>query len=157
MPTQALREEIDVFAVRSSMRRFAAALGFTRQEAEELAIVVSELAWNILRHVGSGQIEIERVEHPEGGLGVRIVASDPGAPIADLDLAARDGNDAAGPIDPATLLHRGGIGGGLGAVMRFTDHFEMRERSPGKEIEVRRFRMRPRRGESGFNRKPAPR
>lgn len=157
MPTQVLHEEIDVFAARTAMRQFAQALGFTRQESEELAIVVSELAWNILRHAGSGHIQIDRVEDPVGGLGIRILASDPGAPIADLELAIQDGYDSAGPIDPATLLRRGGIGGGLGAVVRFTDQFEMRPRPEGKEIEVQRFRVRPRRAASELNRKAAPR
>ncbi len=51
-----------------------------------------------------------------------------------------DGNDDQGPIDPALLLRRGGLGTGLGAVARFADKLEYRDEDGGKTITARFYR-----------------
>jgi hypothetical protein len=55
-------------------------------------------------------------------------------------MATTDHHDDRGPIDPSLLLHRGGLGTGLGAVLRLSDRFEYRELEEGKEIRARFFR-----------------
>jgi serine/threonine-protein kinase RsbT len=130
-----VREELDVFEARRAARRFAVEAGFDRKAREELAIAVSELASNILKHGISGDMLFEKLDN-----GVRITARDIGPPIADLELAKRDGYSDTGPILPAQLHHRKGFGCGLGAVMRFTDSFEYQPGLGDKRICVVRYK-----------------
>jgi anti-sigma regulatory factor (Ser/Thr protein kinase) len=124
------------------VKTFAASLGFELRDAEELAIVVSEMASNIVRHGIRGSIALDVVEDACAGLGLRIVARDVGPPFRDLATALRDGCDDRGPIDPETIVRRGGLGGGLGAIVRFTDSFRVEPEAVGKRICAVRFRAR---------------
>ena len=109
-------------------------LGLGSRRSEELAIVVSELASNIVKHGIRGEIvlTLDPDAPPRGELTVE--ARDVGPPIRDLQLAMTDHHDDQGPIDPALLLRRGGLGTGLGAVGRFADRVEYREEEEGKTI-----------------------
>ncbi len=69
-----------------------------------------------------------------------MIARDIGPPIHNLELAMQDGCDDRGPIDPALALRRGGLGTGLGAVLRFADLFEYQQEETGKSITVTFFR-----------------
>jgi serine/threonine-protein kinase RsbT len=138
-----LRLDIDVLAAREAARRMADALGMPPLMVHEMCIVASELAWNVIKHGGGGHICFEPVEDFERGTGLRIVAFDAGPPIYDMEMAMRDGCDDRGPIDPATLLRRGGIGGGLGAVARLTDVIRHEPLPKGKRIEAVRYLRRP--------------
>lgn len=117
-----IRQPIDVFVARWTVQRTAAAAGFGSVAQQELAIVVSELATNILKYGIRGEITIRPIATPR--LGVEVVAEDEGPPLADLSLAIQDGYGDRGPLDPAKQVGRGGIGAGLGAVIRLTDTFE---------------------------------
>lgn len=141
-----VRDAVDIYGPRSSVREVGSQLGFSRADCQELAIVVSELTTNILKYGVCGAIRFEQVESSEHGPGLRIVAHDVGPPFRNLELALRDGYDDRGPIDPGVLFNRRGIGAGLGAVMRLTDSFEVAVSLPmGKEVRVVRYRKRPRR------------
>jgi anti-sigma regulatory factor (Ser/Thr protein kinase) len=76
---------------------------------------------------------------------VVVTARDAGPPFRDLATALRDGHDDRSPIDPAVLVQRGGLGTGLGAVLRLTDRLEVRQEPTGKEITATfsRQRLRP--------------
>jgi anti-sigma regulatory factor (Ser/Thr protein kinase) len=140
-----VRDAVDLYGPRSSVREVGTQLGFSSAECQELAIVVSELTTNILKYGVCGTIRFERVESSEHGSGLRIVAHDVGPPFRNLELALRDGYDDQGPIDPLMLFKRRGIGAGLGAVIRLTDAFEVAASLPiGKEVRVVRYRKRPR-------------
>lgn len=143
MPVFEVREAIDLFVARHAAREMGAQLGFRQGDCQELAIVVSELTSNILKYGVRGSITIEKTSSVAHGLGIMILAHDQGPPFHDLGLAVRDGYDDRGPIDPATLLKRGGLGTGLGAVIRLTDSFGVEPLSPGKIIRVVRYRSRP--------------
>lgn len=145
MATYDVREAIDLYAPRQGVREIGARHGFTRGDCQELAIVVSELTSNILKYGVRGSITIDVTEGGQHGCGIAVVAQDEGPPFHSLELALRDGYDDRGPIDPAKLLTRGGLGTGLGAVVRLTDAFEVRARSTGKSIHVIRYRARPKR------------
>lgn len=134
-----IREELDVFEARRAVRRLADELGFHRTAREELVIVVSELGSNILKHGISGDITIERVDDEARGVGIQVIATDVGPPIANLELALTDGYSDRGPIDPMALLKRKGFGGGLGAVARLTDAFEYQPLEVGKRLIVTRY------------------
>jgi anti-sigma regulatory factor (Ser/Thr protein kinase) len=138
-----IRHPADIYEPRRVIRDLASGDGFTRNDGHELAIVVSELISNILKYGVRGSIEFVRL----GGQtpGIHIIARDEGPPFHDLQTAMRDGCSDRGPIDPATLMKRGGLGLGLGAVVRLSDSFRVEQLPVGKEIHVVRFRARPRR------------
>jgi anti-sigma regulatory factor (Ser/Thr protein kinase) len=139
-----IRESLDVFAARRAGRALAMSLGFGRREAEEMVIVISELATNIVKYGIQGDITIETVQDETLGLGIQVTARDVGPPFADLALALKDGWSDRGPIDPLQITRRGGIGAGLGAVVRFSDAFEYLPGEGEKRIRVTRYRLRPR-------------
>jgi anti-sigma regulatory factor (Ser/Thr protein kinase) len=127
------------------MRRFASEIGFHREVIEELVVVVSELASNILKYGRRGRLEISSIAREEGLRGVMIVAEDETPPF-DLIGSIRDGYDAHGKLDPALVYGRKGIGAGLGAVARLSDGVELVAQGTGKRIIARRYLGRPRRG-----------
>jgi serine/threonine-protein kinase RsbT len=130
----------DAVVIAPQARRMALQFGLGARRAAEAAIVVSELATNIAKHGIRGEITLilDDDAPPRGEL--TVIARDIGPPIRDLSLAMTDGYDDRGPIDPTLLLHRGGLGTGLGAVLRFSDRFEYRDLEEGKEIRVRFLR-----------------
>lgn len=136
--------EADVFIVRQAAERLAVVQGFAHLAAQEVALIVSELAWNIVRHAGNGRIDLAVRDDPRHGLGLEIRAWDPQPAIADLELAQRDGHTAGGRIPPGAMLHRRGIGSGLGAVARLGDRLVQEPAEPGKCLVVTRYRVRPR-------------
>jgi anti-sigma regulatory factor (Ser/Thr protein kinase) len=137
--------DVHVFVARNAVRVSAEAMGFGRIQCDELVIVASELASNILKYGVRGEIVVGAVEDPEEGPGLQIEARDDGPAFRDLAMAIRDGCGDAGPLDPATMSRRKGLGAGLGAVVRFTDSFECRQEERGKRIVVVRYVRRPRR------------
>lgn len=123
----------DVALARQQAQRFARSLGFGPRRVAEIAIVVSELASNIVKYGVRGDITLSP---GTGGRALVVVARDVGPPIHDLGLALQDGFDDHGPIDAAILARRGGLGTGLGAITRLTDGFDVRQDDDGKEITV---------------------
>jgi anti-sigma regulatory factor (Ser/Thr protein kinase) len=133
-----IRGRSEVVTVSSHAGRVARELGLDARRAMELAIVVSELASNIVKHGIRGEIVLTFDAGSPGE--ITVEAHDVGPPIRDLQLAMIDGNDDQGPIDPALILRRGGLGTGLGAVARLADRIEYREVEGGKTITARFFR-----------------
>ena len=130
----AIQGRSDVVVAASQGRRFAVRHGFDVKRATEIAIVVSELASNIVKHGVKGEIRL--LWNPENGE-IAVEAHDVGPPIHDLQLAMTDGYDDRGPIDPALILRRGGLGTGLGAIARLADRLEVREEAGGKVLTAR--------------------
>jgi len=130
----AIQGRSDVVVAGSQGRRFAVRHGFDVKRATEIAIVVSELASNIVKHGVKGELRL--LWDPETGE-IAVEAHDVGPPIHDLQLAMTDGYDDRGPIDPALILRRGGLGTGLGAVARLADCLEYREEAKEKVLTAR--------------------
>jgi anti-sigma regulatory factor (Ser/Thr protein kinase) len=130
-----MRGQADVVVARRAAQRLGTAVGLSRQRATEIAIVVSELATNIVKYGVRGEVALAW----EAGA-FTVVAKDVGPPIHDMESALADGCDDRGPIDPALFAGRGGLGNGLGAVVRLADRFECRQDAGGKEITVSFFR-----------------
>jgi anti-sigma regulatory factor (Ser/Thr protein kinase) len=124
----------DVAIARHQARRLAREHGIEPLRAGEVAIVVSELASNIVKYGVRGEIALHVAATGGDGIMLTVVARDVGPPIHDLATAMLDGHDDRGPIDPATLVHRGGLGTGLGAVARLADRLEIRQEGAGKQI-----------------------
>ncbi len=139
-----MRSELDVFDARRAADRIARASGFSSADAGVLRLVVSELGYNIVRHAEHGQIGFSVFNDPQHGTAVQIDASDHGPPIPDLALAIRDGHDGRGPLDPARLLERQGIGSGLGAIVRLSHDFRYERTGTGNRFVVVRYRRGPR-------------
>jgi serine/threonine-protein kinase RsbT len=66
--------------------RVAKGMGFSQIAVQQLATVTSELARNIIKYAGRGQIKLEHLEQ-NGGQGLRIIASDRGPGIEDIERA----------------------------------------------------------------------
>jgi anti-sigma regulatory factor (Ser/Thr protein kinase) len=92
----------------------AHALGFDEQTAGRIALVVSELAGNLVKHVpGGGELFLRSVPR-NGNLAIEIVTVDQGPGLGDDQRALRDGFSTAGSS-----------GTGLGAVARLSDQFDL--------------------------------
>lgn len=106
-----VREEVDVSVARRRARELALREGFREGRAAAVATAVSELAWNIVRHAGAGEVLLEVVTE-RGRRAVVVVARDGHPGIADLEAAMRDGHST-----------RGGLGMGLPSARRLSDEF----------------------------------
>jgi anti-sigma regulatory factor (Ser/Thr protein kinase) len=138
MPLISVADPVDVLHAQTSVRRFSAEHGFDRFACQELAIVASELASNIIKYGERGEILAHVLMSPRGPC-LELIARDYGPQFHNLESAMKDGWDQDGPIDPVVLLKRSGIGGGLGAILRFTHSFSVEELSHGKRIITRRY------------------
>ena len=91
-------------------RREAAAVaqknGFNESETGRVSLIATELATNLIKHGGGGEILAGTYED-EDGKGVEIVALDRGPGMANVEACLRDGYSSAGTA-----------GHGLGAVIR---------------------------------------
>jgi anti-sigma regulatory factor (Ser/Thr protein kinase) len=87
-------------------------LGFSETQTGKVALAVTELATNLVRHGGGGELIFQELTGPERGL--EVVALDRGPGIADLPGAMRDGFSTAGSQ-----------GSGLGAVARQADQYDV--------------------------------
>ncbi len=143
-----IRDALDVFAARRKGHALAAAIGFPQLACLEIAIVISELATNILKYGVRGEIAMRRTEAPGRGVGIELVAEDEGPPLASFATALLDGHEDSGPIDPARQVGRGGIGAGLGAILRMSDEFEYLPGPGRKSFRATRYLRRPRRAQT---------
>lgn len=96
--------------------------GLTDRRQDELAIVTTELATNILRHGGRGTVLLHH-----GAGAVEVLALDRGPGIRDVAGALRDG----------TSSRSGGPGLGLGAVQRLSDEWDLQSSSAGTAVLAR--------------------
>ena len=105
-----IRGDADIVAARQGVRDLASRLAFSTTELTVVATAVSEVARNIVRFAGAGEIVVELVEEPRRG--VQVVARDTGPGIADVDQAMADG-----------FSTYQGLGLGLPGARRLMDEF----------------------------------
>jgi serine/threonine-protein kinase RsbT len=105
-----IRSDGDIVAARQAARELAARLGFSATDLTLIATAVSEVARNIVRFAGSGEVVVELLERPRPG--VHVVARDTGPGIADVEQALADGY---------STYH--GLGLGLPGARRLMDEF----------------------------------
>ena len=137
----AIREDLDVFEARWAARRVATGIGFPTRDTEEVVLAVSELATNILKFAPPGVIAIQRIDDPDHGAGLRVTAADSGPPLVDFERVL-EGSKRVGVAMEWTGR---GLGGGLGAVYRFTDALRCVPAAGGKQMIAERYLRRPRR------------
>lgn len=124
----------EIKQVSNLARSFAHTLGFGPTECEEIALAVTELAANLVRHASGGTIALSQVEDAEHR-GMQIESEDNGPGIPDVEQAVTDGYSTAG-----------GLGIGLGTINRLMDDLEFYSRPQiGLRIVCRRW-LRPQTG-----------
>src|ERR1700761_8730955 len=106
-----IRSSEDIVRVRQATRESAVAQGFSLVDQTKLVTAASELARNTLDYGGGGDVEILRLDEPPRR-GVRLIFSDQGPGIADIEQALRDG-----------FTSGGGLGLGLGGARRLSNEF----------------------------------
>ncbi|WP_461210195.1 anti-sigma regulatory factor [Desulfocurvus sp. DL9XJH121] len=114
----ALVDLADVGTAIAAARRTAELAGFDETNQYLVATAVSELATNIVRYAGTGEVLL-RVVQDADARGIEVVAQDSGPGIPDIELAMRD-NYSSG----------GSLGLGLPGVKRIMDEFRV-DSSPG--------------------------
>jgi anti-sigma regulatory factor (Ser/Thr protein kinase) len=107
---------VSIQQANQTAKHFSALLGFAQQECEEIALAVTELATNLIKHAGGGTIKLSAIEG-NGRVGIQVESEDNGPGIADVERALTDGYSTAGSL-----------GHGLGAVNRLMDELEFRAR-----------------------------
>jgi anti-sigma regulatory factor (Ser/Thr protein kinase) len=120
----AIEEPDDVGVCRRRAASFASRLGFADVAVGEVAILVTELAENVIRHGGAmGELRLGEVEE-DGRRGMVVICRDSG-PGLDPQVAVADGFST---VDS--------LGVGLGAVRRLADSCQVRRRADGPGSEV---------------------
>ncbi|SDE47838.1 ATP-binding protein [Limimaricola pyoseonensis] len=126
-----IAEPSAVAEARRMARQLTEGAGLSEERGEAAAIVATEMATNLLRHAGGGQILLQ--VQPGRPATLALAAIDRGPGIADPDAALADGYSTAGSA-----------GGGLGAMRRLADGFEMRSTPGAGTVVLCRFgRARP--------------
>jgi len=99
----------DVSEVAEARRRaaqMAELSGFSATDTGRVSLVATELATNIIKHGGGGEMLVGSYEEPSGS-GIQLIALDKGRGISDLKASLADGYSSVGTA-----------GNGLGAVFR---------------------------------------
>ena len=110
----------------------AQAVGFDETAAGRVALVVTELATNVVKYGVPGEILVGTYEDGTGS-GVEILALDKGPGFSDLGSALRDGHSTGGSA-----------GEGLGAVRRLSYAFDIASRpGSGTAVMARLSGLRP--------------
>jgi anti-sigma regulatory factor (Ser/Thr protein kinase) len=113
MQSVAVTESSEIAQARRTVAALAMRQGFDEQDCGRAALVAMEIASNIVKHGGGGELIAQPLERGEQ-LGVGIIGIDKGAGIADLAQALRDGFSTGG--SPGT---------GLGAIRRMSQLFDL--------------------------------
>ncbi len=137
--TLTIREDVDVYWCGGECQRFARAMGFEDRDLWELSIVVRELATNVVKFAGGGQLTLRRIKETRPG--IEIVMEDEGPGIEDVEAAQQDGySEGRLLVDSDCSVPRRGLGSGLGAVKRLMDITVIENRKDkGVRIVARRW------------------
>lgn len=130
-------------------KQLAADLGYDEVAAGRVALVVTELGTNLVKHALKGRLLIASRQFEQGPAEIEMLSIDEGPGIADMNRCMRDGFSTGGT--PGT---------GLGAAKRLSDDFDVHSAVPAGTLIVARVRARPHRHEGllrfGVVATPAP-
>lgn len=104
----------DVSDSRRKGMQLALEMGFAHADATKIAVVISELARNILIYAKTGTITVIPHQEADGQRYIQIIADDKGPGIPHLDQAMTDGYSTSG-----------GLGLGLSGSRRMMDEFHI--------------------------------
>lgn len=132
-----IETDSDVIIARSRASKLAQEAGFSSMNCQEISIVVSELATNIIKYASPGIIYFEILDGEPASF--VIVAEDQGHGIADVENAFEDFHTDKGPIiTPKGYIRpfSEGLGCGLPAVRRLMDEVTV-DSLPNKGTRIR--------------------
>ncbi|MET0103089.1 MAG: ATP-binding SpoIIE family protein phosphatase [Sedimenticola sp.] len=105
--------EAEAIAAKRRTREVALAIGFPDAKSDELSVVASELALNLVKHADGGEYRVYEIRN-ENHHGLEITTRDHGPGIDDIHRVMRDGHSTAGSL-----------GLGMGIVNRIMDELEI--------------------------------
>src|ERR687889_2938859 len=127
----AINSDADLVPARAEGRALAERQGFSRTDATLIATAISEIARNIVVHVGTGEVVMRALDEGRR-CGVLVIARDEGPGIRDGEAAVRQGY-----ADSASL------GLGLPGARRLMDEFELDSSSDaGTTLKMVKWRIR---------------
>lgn len=133
-------EELDARWCSHKMMHFAMSAGFSRHDAWEIGIAVSELVTNAVKFAGGGTLRCRCIDEPRFCLEISVMDEGPG--IEDIETALLDGFSEGRFLNTDEFMTaRRGLGTGLGAVKRMMSTMEIENRpTGGLQVVVRKFR-----------------
>ena len=114
-----IQDDAHAVVVAQQGYRLAQQLGFSEVERAALSTAIMEVARNIVKYAGAGEIEVNYIRD-DVATEIIVIAEDQGPGIADLDLAMQDGYSTGRSL-----------GLGLPGARRLMDEFEIIS-EPGK-------------------------
>lgn len=123
-----LREETDIAIAVMGSFTYSQTCSLDAQQVSEVATTVSELATNVIKYAGGGEVWIEYLSE-RGEQGVRVTVIDRGPGIADLESALMD-HFSTGQS----------LGLGLPGVRRLMDEFSISTSAQGTRVTVTKWR-----------------
>jgi serine/threonine-protein kinase RsbT len=121
----------DLVNARAEGRAMAQRLGFPRPDPTLIATAISEVARNIVVHVGCGEIVLRSLDDGDR-CGLVVIARDEGSGIRDVEAALRD-----------EFSGRAGLGLGLPGARRLMDEFDVSsDADNGTTVTMKKWRLR---------------
>jgi serine/threonine-protein kinase RsbT len=124
----AIRSEVDLTRAVLQGKKCAAAQGFDATQQTLISTAISELARNILKYAGAGEVILRPLDTPHRA-GLEIIARDKGPGIDDIGLAMQDHVSTGGTL-----------GLGLPGVKRMMDEMVVEsDRHSGTVVTIRKW------------------
>jgi serine/threonine-protein kinase RsbT len=119
----------DIVNVRHAVRDMAVQFGFSLVDQTKLVTAASELARNAATYGGGGTVSLEVLRDGQR-TGLRVIFTDQGPGIPDIELALKDGYTTGD-----------GLGIGLGGSRRLVNEFKIDSRpGEGTRVSVTRWK-----------------
>jgi serine/threonine-protein kinase RsbT len=123
-----VENETDIFFIQNELVKVIKPIGFGLVDENKIKVIVSELAYNIIKYATRGFIRISQMEE-QGKRGVVIKATDKGPGIDDIDKALQDNYSTSGTL-----------GLGLPGIKRMADELKVNSSiDKGTEVIVKYF------------------
>jgi serine/threonine-protein kinase RsbT len=124
-----LKSETDIVQVRQLVRKLCIEIGFGLVDQTKMVTAASELARNVVKYAGSGNMRWERLTK-DARKGLRLHFEDHGPGIADINQAMTDGWTTGG-----------GLGLGLSGSKRLVNEFEIESTlGQGTRVSITRWK-----------------
>ena len=118
----------DIVKIRQEVKKLAQDLNFSLVDLTKLITAASELARNMFLYAGGGMTTMEVIAENRK-IGIKLLFTDKGPGISDLNLALTDGYSTSG-----------GMGLGLGGSRRLVNEFDIRTGPEGTTVSIIRWR-----------------
>jgi serine/threonine-protein kinase RsbT len=124
-----IRTSDDIVVARQAVRKKAIAMGMGLVDQTKFVTAASELARNTLDYGGGGAVQMDVVEDGRKS-GLRLIFTDRGPGIADIDQALKDGYTSGN-----------GMGLGLGGAKRLSHEFSIASKAgEGTTVSILRWK-----------------